>query len=416
MLRVIVKIQIEQQTPKGYATKRDKKFVIDFAQNYEVVSSWKNMTDTAKIKLPKNMVIRDVSKRTFNLRDSNKPIGASLEDIPAVFMRGDKITIDHGYWGLNADGAEKRYMTGEDGIPNLFEGYITGIKTADLFEMTCEDGMWKLKQTGVANKVWKGITAKKMLEEMLAGTDYKLPAEKANRKTVLEAAKSLKGDMGTYITQNHNLGKVLEELRSREHIEAYLRGNELRVGMPVYYEEEARMHQFIFSGKHGNIISHNLEYKNEEDKVFSAVATTVKEMDGSANHRGKTKKKTQKAECLVTLQNRQFTVKTISPGEVVPKADGEVRVSLPYTSGTSEEQMIASAKELLRQQCYTGFEGHFTTFGMPFVRHGDNVQLIDPSMPERNGSYKVKAVTYKGGTSGLRQEIHLDKKLPEKTK
>ena len=48
------------------------------------------------------------------------------------------------------------------------------------------------------------------------------------------------------------------------------------------------------------------------------------------------------------------------------------------------------------------------TFGIPYVRHGDNVDILDAIIPERNGRYKVKSVQYSGGVIGLRQEIELD--------
>jgi hypothetical protein len=412
MLSVVVRLQTEQQTPREYTVKRDKKYVIHFAQSYEVVSSWQNMTDTAKLKLPKNVVIRDKNKRTFNLRDSNKPLGASMDEIPPVFMKGDKITIDHGYWGQTPAGGEKLYMTGEGGIPHLFQGYITGVKSGDLFELTCEDNMWKLKQTGTPKKSWQGVAIEDMLKELLAGTGFNLPPARTDRKTVLEVAKSLKMKLGAYITDGQDVAKVLEELRSKHSLEAYFRGEELRVGLPVYHEEDARMHHFVFSGEKGNIISHSLEFKNKEEEVLSAVARTLVESSAATNHRGKPIKRTAKKEYLITLLNRKFTVTEIEPGEQVPENKEGQRRTFDFTANTPKEQMIAVAKEGLQRYCYEGFSGHFTTFGMPFVRHGDHVKLTDPNQPERDGTYKVKAVTYKGGTSGLRQEIHLDYKIP----
>ena len=53
-------------------------------------------------------------------------------------------------------------------------------------------------------------------------------------------------------------------------------------------------------------------------------------------------------------------------------------------------------------------KGKFKTFGLPFVKHGDYVDIIDPVLPERNGRYVVKGVGYEGGINGLRQEIELD--------
>lgn len=39
--------------------------------------------------------------------------------------------------------------------------------------------------------------------------------------------------------------------------------------------------------------------------------------------------------------------------------------------------------------------------------------LIDKTLPERSGYYKVKSVRYTGGVNGLRQEINLDYKIPK---
>ena len=69
------------------------------------------------------------------------------------------------------------------------------------------------------------------------------------------------------------------------------------------------------------------------------------------------------------------------------------------------------AYDKLKVYYYTGFRGTFTTFGLPFIQQGDNAQLRDKKLPERNGLYRVKAVDYKGGVGGLRQTIHLDFKI-----
>jgi hypothetical protein len=61
---------------------------------------------------------------------------------------------------------------------------------------------------------------------------------------------------------------------------------------------------------------------------------------------------------------------------------------------------------------YTGFRGKFTTFGEPFVIIGDVAQLQDSVLPERNGRYQIKGVTYACSSSeGLRQEIDIETKL-----
>ena len=60
---------------------------------------------------------------------------------------------------------------------------------------------------------------------------------------------------------------------------------------------------------------------------------------------------------------------------------------------------------------YTGFKGKFTVLGLPYVRMGDEVQLVDPVLPERNGFFKVRGVEYTGGKGGNHQTIELDYKI-----
>jgi hypothetical protein len=45
---------------------------------------------------------------------------------------------------------------------------------------------------------------------------------------------------------------------------------------------------------------------------------------------------------------------------------------------------------------------------MPLIEFGNNIDLIDDLLPERNGRYKVKSVERTGGVGGLRQTIELD--------
>ena len=73
--------------------------------------------------------------------------------------------------------------------------------------------------------------------------------------------------------------------------------------------------------------------------------------------------------------------------------------------------MVALATIELKKYYYTGFRGHFTTLGIPFVKMGDNAVIVDSVLPERNGTYKIKSVEYTGGVEGLRQKIELDYKI-----
>jgi hypothetical protein len=62
----------------------------------------------------------------------------------------------------------------------------------------------------------------------------------------------------------------------------------------------------------------------------------------------------------------------------------------------------------IKKYYYSGFRGKFTTFGIPVVKMGDNIQIYDPKLPERNGLYKCKGVDYEAGVGGIRQTVQLD--------
>ncbi len=61
----------------------------------------------------------------------------------------------------------------------------------------------------------------------------------------------------------------------------------------------------------------------------------------------------------------------------------------------------------------TGLSGTFTTFGEPFVRPTDSVELSNAEDPEKNGVFQVKSVVRTYGTGGYRQEIELGRQVNE---
>ena len=65
------------------------------------------------------------------------------------------------------------------------------------------------------------------------------------------------------------------------------------------------------------------------------------------------------------------------------------------------QKMIVDAQAKLDQYHYEGFRGSFTTFGIPYVRLGDNIDILDAVLPERNGRYKCLFALCHGITSYL---------------
>ncbi|RYD57021.1 MAG: hypothetical protein EOP56_09445 [Sphingobacteriales bacterium] len=401
MLRVVTKIVIEQQTPPEYPTVRNNKFTIDFVNEYQGESSWENLTDTFEVTLPKSVYVLDKYGNKYNLFGTNKNIGGGT-DIPPLFLRGDKITVDAGYWHYTETGVETLSMTGTGTIPHLFEGFITQVKSDTPFTLECEDYFYTLKQVPSPKKNWKGVSIDDMIRQLVKGTGI----------TVSQKSKiSIGWTAGHYSTTGESVATVLSSLRSQCHLECYMRGKELRVGYPIYYEDEARQLDFCFNGAKGNIIQHDLTYQRKDDIVLSAVASSTMVTIDGVDEDGTPKEKRKQIELLIVLKNGRFTVIDIEKGESVPPNTEGQRRDFPFTDNTPRDKMIMISKERLMKYYYDGFSGSFTTFGLPFVKHGDTVNLTDDIMPERNGRYKVKQVGYNGGVNGLRQTISLDYKL-----
>jgi hypothetical protein len=207
---------------------------------------------------------------------------------------------------------------------------------------------------------------------------------------------------------NETAAQVLQRLQQTYGFESYFRGNELRCGVLIYLPEEAREEVFAFQT---NIIDDELEYARKDDIVLSAIAhNTITESNGTTKD-GEPKTKKKRLEVLVTIKNDKRIDKIIEQGQPVPEnVEGERRTFFFPGAKTVQELADLAYNQLIRYY-YTGFKGKFTTFGIPYVRQGDNAIIKDPILPERDGKYKIKKVDYTGGVNGLRQEIHLDFKI-----
>lgn len=310
-------------------------------------------------------------------------------------MIGDKITINKGYQ-LDDDTI---INTGENGVDNLFTGFIVKVKSHQPITLYCEDNMYRLKQIKAEDKDWKGASIQEMFTEMLQGSGLAV-SEKSSV--------TINYKVGTFITRGETVAQVLERLRKDFRFHSYFRGDELRIGYPIYYTEEARTLVFKFQE---NIIDSDLQYKRKDDITLSAIASCkiIKET-GKTTKDGQKKTKEEALEILVTLKNGKFKYLSKGKNGFPENVEGERR-KLFFTGVTTEQELYDLAQPELQKYYYTGLKGSFLTFGTPHVRHGDNVSISDGVLPDRDGTYKVKKVVYEGGVRGLRQEVFLDYKI-----
>lgn len=412
MLRCFTKITIIQQPSHDFPT-RTGSLIFNFCNEAEMSDSWRELTNKGSLKLPKSVYIR-------NQFGERKPLGGPTQNLggfsqnPPWILRGDKISIQAGYVYFDRSGSEKTiYMAaGSDQI--LYSGFISKVTSKKPFVLELEDNMWKLKQIPAPNKVYsfKTWTLESILQDLLQGTGFTVNKLTTTTPGAGGARNGI--SLGDFrVGSNETIAVVLDRLRRTWGLDSYFRGNELRCGSLVYIEKEAQTQTFKFQL---NIISDELEYQRKDDIVLSCVAYSINSVPQTTTTKdGYSKTKKRRLEAFVSFKNgKVFTqVTTGTNAEKIDLTEGEggERHTFHFLNATDPNQLLILAQQKLSQYYYDGFKGKFTTFGVPFVRQGDNAKILDPVLPERNGLYKIRSVKYTLGMNGNRQEIELDYRI-----
>jgi hypothetical protein len=295
-----------------------------------VESSWDTFTDTCKITLP-----RRVSWKGKALATGSNPL----------IKKGDQVSVSLGY---------------DDKNTPIFEGYVTSVSSKIPVEITCEDKMWKLKQSTFTNS-YKTVTLKKLLQDMLLG-DIQFEAP-----TV---------ELGPFRVSKASPAQVLDELRNTYFLKSFFRAGKLYVGL-AYWASLQKTHKIRFD-LHVPEDGNNLEFVRKEDIKIKLVIIVISK-DNSKNE-------------------FQYGDK-----------EGEERTL--YYFNITKAQADEYAKKEEERLRYDGYRGSLTIFGQPTFFHGDVADITDPVYPERDGKYLVKAVSTSYGTDGFRQTLELDTRV-----
>ena len=321
----------------------------DFVTEASFSSSWRLFTDTGEMTLPHKFT-RD-GKVVF-VGDNN------------IFKKGDFVEVFAGYF------------------PNkqkIYEGYLTKVKPSIPVELTFEDAAWLLKQTNITIAFEK-VTLKELLRACLDEAISKAD-DTLRDKLVKVKFEAVDAVLGTFRITNVNLVQVLEELQKTYGLTSYFRGHTLYVGLA--YNAGGKKHVFTFpsSGeipRLGLIISDDLEYLKEDEKRFKIKAISMLE------------------------DNTKIEVEVGDPS-------GETRTITKYN--LNEKDLREAATREAARLRYEGYRGTFYTFLEPFVKHGDEIELISPEQPEKNGVYYAEANDPEIGVNGSFQTIKLGAKV-----
>jgi hypothetical protein len=380
---------------------------MDYLHTYEASSSWETFTDTATIEIPKHIIAKDLNGNDVPLVGTNINIGSG--DNP-LFLKGDKISIQAGYWYVDELGQERQ------DVNVVFQGFITAVHSKLRIKLECDDFMYILKQVPVPNGVWNtaknGLAA--LVKQWIAGT----AAERAGVTVNMISKYSFSYNVGVFQTRNETVAQVLARLKNEGGVTSYFKGSELRIGYPTYRDGDIQNpgKPYIFD-KNINIISDELKYARKDDLVLSAVATRsygIQSDDTDDNGNAILKKVCETVFVYVDKQTQAIKSKVLKKGEKAPPNVEGQRFMWDFMDCSTTQELIKRATDELQKRYYTGFYGSFVTFGMPFIPVGDNIKLKDRSIPDKDGVYKVKSVKYTGGVGiGIKQEIFLHYKINE---
>ena len=198
----------------------------DFCSKVIIRSSWKTLTDTASIYLPKKIF---VSKD-----DERKPV-------QEIIKRGDKVVVKAGY---------------EFPLKTEFVGYVSSFTTETPLIIECEDSMWKLKQSSKFSKSWRKLNLQELVDYIAPEFDNVV-----NDRSI-----------GAFRISEVNASTVLNELKGIG-IKSYFKNEILHVGFATpltnYNTVKYRFQENTIEGKN------NLKHHSKEELRIRLKATSI---------------------------------------------------------------------------------------------------------------------------------------------
>ena len=254
---------------------------------------------------------------------------------------------------------------GYNGSPKTeFKGYLKAIKTdGGSLTLELEDDIYLFRKS-VKDEEMKNANVKSILSNICSqvggfsvSCDYDFTYDK-------------------FVINNATAYDVLKKIQDEASPNIYLKDNVLHVH-PMYSEifGEAR---YDFS-KNIEREGTDLKYKSEDERKLLVV------VEGS-NEKGET-----------------VSVEAGTTG------GDKMTVKLPGVS--TKSSLESKAKAVLEQKVYTGYEGSFQTWLIPYIDAGYKARITDPDYEIKDGTYYVLSVETTFSKDGGVRKITLGKRL-----
>lgn len=435
MFRLNAKIKVYETislipTPKYYE--------FNYVKDVTIESSYKNLTDTATIVMP---------KRVF--KDSKGFNEGSQSDIND-FMKKTSI---HDY--LKLESFVEIFLGYDGDYKPAFRGFITGIEGDNPVRINCEDSMYAFKKIkAVATEIKKND--KDTMNTIAPNPSMNV--DNFNPKTFFESrikklklpikVNALDEDLGNLvINRNQSLAQVFEMLNDKG-IYTYFKMEKLQPVLTISNNPQQYGIKEIGSFIDRNFIENPLVgslAKGLINKGLDLLGPKLTSMNSAfsstmfgKNIRFKFRHNIISDNLKVvkeTTNNSRIRVEKFFNNSNIPlfaelgNPDGQLlkkyvlhnddnSKELPTDQALYKKKSAEIAAELYQYAALralelkpSGLSGSFTTFGEPFVRPTDRVILENAKEKEKNGTFQVEKVERTFGSNGYRQTITLGRRV-----
>ena len=355
--------------------------VYTYVSDLSIEKSSQNLTNTAKIIIPRKLTYQSGSPLTptNQSRQDNITYPSSnandkttyVVGADAIFKRGDKVKIELGFY------------------PNLdtrFVGYISHVSSNLPIEIKCENQMWLMKQFAVIYppaathnytskqkqiyfKETNYLTLKQLIDIILSFQ----PAtqEKIKYKLIDETL-----NIGKWLLNNITASKVLEVLKDR-------------YGLYSYFKDDGILY-VGFPNDASNTVINELIF---EDVVINQDTLTWENAD----------------DARIKIHGVSMLSDNTKLEYDAGDEGGDTITKICVNQNMAGLQKFVG--EMLKGFKYTGYRGTIKTFGEPVFNSGDVVKLTSQKLHERDGNYLIKSVQIEDGTGGYFQTLELGVKV-----
>jgi hypothetical protein len=279
------------------------------------------------------------------------------EQLDKVIKVGDPVSIKIGY---------KDVLFREE-----FKGFVRKISPSYPYMVECEDYVFHAKRTNIS-KLFKEVTLKDVIKHIVNEINDK-------QDTFITVSANIpEVNFDSFRLNNVSAAVALQKIKDEYGLVSYFVGSKLFVGLPV--TDVSGAGAAVKYSTSWNIIKSDLKQVSSEDRKYKIKAIAIQK------------------------DNTQLEVE-------VGDKDGELRTFFYYKI-TDKEKLKELATSELSKIKYTGFEGNFKTFFVPYATHSMVAEIEDKDYNDgRTGSYLIDSVTKEFGSDGARRTIAIGIKL-----